>query len=123
MNELEKSDQKMVDHWTVHTEYLLNRISSSEIKRMVDEVMDSVSFVVNEEGNIEKDEMSVIERDKGEVKSRAVKKLEKSKTARQAIEDKITQLERQIALPGLDHDYEPKKEVLEEVLEEVSNNE
>lgn len=123
LNNLEVSDKEMVDRWQMHTEFMLNKVSASDLKRMVDDIRDGINYHVNKEGNIEEVELSPIERDLEELTDRYVEKVESVKEPEQIIEDEISDLRQRLNLPGApaSEKTEAKLKVLKKIKKEIVN--
>ena len=118
--DLEPSDEMMAARWHMHTEFMLNRVDSATLKRLVDDIKDGRNFVVNEEGNIVEDEEGYIERNKEELNKRIIEKVESSQEKTQIVEDKLSKLKQKGSLPGFKSvKRQAKIEVLEELVEEL----
>lgn len=118
ITDLEPSDDKMVGRWQMFTEFMLNHLPPGEVKKMVDEIHDSINYQVNEEGNIESVELSPIDRDKEHLTDRFQRKINKVDTAEDVVRRKLEEM------PEDASEYKElgaKEEALQEVLEEIDN--
>jgi len=122
---LEPSDSKMADRWHMQTEFMLQRVPSSDLKRMVDDIKDGINYQVDQEGNIVESELSPIDRDKSELNDRICEKVREAKKPVEEMREKLEELEKERELPGMKKDEKERSakiQVLEEILEEVDPN-
>lgn len=121
--ELEPSDKEMANRWQMFTKFMLNRVDTGTLKRLIDDIKDGRNYVVNEEGNIVEDESSLIERANDDVQMRVIKKLEDTEEPIDVAERLYKKYSEKNSLPGFSSiERKAKVEVLEELLDEVDPN-
>lgn len=120
--DLEPQDERMFNYWQVQTEFLLNRISLNDVKRLVDNINDSINFRINEDGNIVEAALTPIEREKESVSDKIIEKVEESKQPKEVIEENLKELKVDSELPGMNNQKRQGKiDILEKVIEEIEN--
>jgi len=108
----------MVDRWHMHTQFMLNRVNVSDLKRMVEQIKDGVNYQVNDKGNIEEVDLSPIERDLDHLLDRHKRKVKQANNAETVVQNKLDELKDKNVLDS-ETDIDHKIEVLEQVKGEI----
>lgn len=115
----------MVDRWQMTTEFMLQRVESHTLKRMIDDIKDGMNYKLSENGDLIEESLSPIDRNKSDLNDRLVEKVESETGAREAVEDKLSELKNRTDVPGMKQqsgERQAKVEVLEEVIDEVEKD-
>lgn len=102
----------------MHTQFMLNRVNVSDLKRMVEQIKDGVNYQVNDKGNIEEVDLSPIERDLDHLLERHQRKVKRANNAETVVQNKLDELKDKNVLDS-ETDIDHKIEVLEEVMGEI----
>jgi len=102
----------------MHTQFMLNRVNVSDLKRMVEQIKDGVNYQVNDKGNIEEVDLSPIERDLDHLLDRHKRKVKQANNAETVVQNKLDELKDKNVLDS-ETDIDHKIEVLEQVTEEI----
>jgi hypothetical protein len=119
--DLKPSDEDWVRSWMRSTEYMLGRLPSHEVKKMVDNVRDGRNYKVDAEGNLVSDkECGVIEMDKTCIRDRMLRELSDQRSVASRAHEMLSDLKERPAMPGREtKEQQAKIEVLEELLDGV----
>lgn len=120
--DIQPSDNKMFRRWHMLTEWLINRIDTDEVKRLIEDIEQAANYKVNAEGNIVEADYSTINRNKKELQDKMAEKISNEKQLTEFLRQRKKEIEesdeqhreREIAKIA-------EKDLIEEALQVVEN--